>query len=107
MPQDPHRPHAGDFPTTHRSAVAGVNSDDAAERERSGALLVAAYWRPVYKHIRLRWRRSPEDAQDLTQEFFLRALQKNYFAPYDPARARFRTFLRACLDGFLSNEEKA
>jgi RNA polymerase sigma factor (sigma-70 family) len=107
MSQDSHRPRAGDFPTTHRSVVAGVRSADAAERERSGAVLIAAYWKPVYKYIRLRWRRSPEDAQDLTQEFFLRALEKNHFAPYDPARARFRTFLRTCLDGFLANEEKA
>jgi RNA polymerase sigma factor (sigma-70 family) len=107
MSREPERPRGGDFPTTHRSVVAGVRSADAAERERSGALLIAAYWKPVYKYIRLRWRRGPEDAQDLTQEFFLRALEKNHFAPYDPARARFRTFLRTCLDGFLANEDKA
>jgi RNA polymerase sigma factor (sigma-70 family) len=103
--QDP--PRAGGFPTTQWSAVVGARSADAAERERSCGHIVAAYWKPVYKHIRLRWRRSPEDAQDLTQEFFLRAFDKGWFAPYDPARARFRTFLRTCLDGFLANEEKA
>jgi RNA polymerase sigma factor (sigma-70 family) len=97
----------GRFPTTHGSAVAGMRSADSAERARSFDALVAAYWRPVYKHVRLRWGRSSEDAKDLTQAFFLRAMEKDFFAPYDPARARFRTFLRTCLDGFLANEDRA
>jgi len=107
MPDNPAPWRGGAFPTTRWSAVDGVRSADAAERERSYAALVAAYWKPVYKHIRMRWRKSAEDAQDLTQEFFLRAMQKEFFAGYDPARARFRTFLRTCLEGFLANEEKA
>ncbi|HKY33336.1 MAG TPA: hypothetical protein VJV23_12425 [Candidatus Polarisedimenticolia bacterium] len=98
---------AGPFPTTRWSAVEGTRSADPAERERSYAALVAAYWKPVFKHIRLRWGKDFAGAQDLTQEFFLRAMEKDFFAPYDPARARFRTFLRTCLDGFLANEDKA
>jgi len=39
--------------------------------------------------------------------FFLRAYEKAFFATFDPARARFRTYLRLCLDGFVSNEHKA
>ncbi|MGH9390925.1 MAG: sigma factor, partial [Vicinamibacteria bacterium] len=97
----------GRFPTTLGSAVIGARSADPAERERSIETLLAAYWRPVYKHIRLRWRRSNEDAKDLTQAFFLRAMEKDFFASFDPSKARFRTFLRACLDGFLSNEDNA
>ena len=46
------------------------------------------------------------DAQDLTQEFFARAFEKEYLEKYDPARARFRTFVRTCLDGFLANERQ-
>jgi DNA-directed RNA polymerase specialized sigma24 family protein len=57
--------------------------------------------------VRLFWRRDPEAARDLTQSFFLSALEKNTFAAFDPSRARFRTYLRLCLDGFLSNQEKA
>ena len=49
----------------------------------------------------------PEDAQDLTQEFFTRAFEREYLSRYDPAKARFRTFVRTCLDGFLANEDKA
>ena len=47
------------------------------------------------------------DAQDLTQGFFLRAFEKDFFAAYDPAKGRFRTFLRACLDRHLANEHDA
>ena len=50
---------------------------------------------------------APEDAQDLTQEFFTRAFEREYLSRYDPAKARFRTFVRTCLDGFLANEDKA
>lgn len=95
------------FPLTSWSAVAGARSEDAAERTRSFETLVAAYWKPVYKTIRMKWRKSNEDAKDLTQGFFLRAMEKDFFAPYDPAKARFRTFLRTCLDGYLANEAKA
>jgi RNA polymerase sigma factor (sigma-70 family) len=70
-------------------------------------VLVAAYWKPVYKLIRLRFGRSPADAEDLTQAFFLRVMERGLLASYDPAKGRFRTFLRACLDGFLANEHRA
>jgi RNA polymerase sigma factor (sigma-70 family) len=95
------------FPTTRVSAISGSSSEDPSERARSFEVLVAAYWKPVYKYIRLRWGKSSEDAKDLTQGFFLRAMEKGLFNGYDPARARFRTYLRVCLDGYLTNEEKA
>lgn len=95
------------FPATRRSAIEGMRSADAAERERSLAAIVAAYWKPVYKHLRLKWRRSDEDAKDLTQEFFARTLEKGYFDSYDAAKGRFRTFLRVCVDGFVANQDRA
>jgi RNA polymerase sigma factor (sigma-70 family) len=95
------------FPTTRMSAVQAVRSEDRAVRERALDTLAAAYWRPVQAYVRLRWRRGPADAEDLTQGFFLRALEKDFFAQFDPKRARFRTFLRVCLDGFLANQAKA
>jgi RNA polymerase sigma factor (sigma-70 family) len=98
---------SGRFPTTHGSAVAGARSDDAAERQRSFEALVAAYWKPVYKYVRIQWRKSNEDAKDLTQGFFLAVMEKGYLRPYDPAKGRFRTFLRACLDGYLANRHRA
>lgn len=100
----------GNFPTTRLSAVLGVRDPDAAVRERSFAAIVETYWRPVYKYIRVKWRRESwdvEEARDLTQEFFAQCLEKELLAGYDPDRARFRTFLRTCLDGFLANVTRA
>ena len=97
----------GRFPTTRWSAVEGARSAEPEERRRSLEALVTAYWRPVYKYVRIRWNRSPEEAEDLTQGFFLRALEKDFFRSYDPGKARFRTFLRVCLDGFLANEDRS
>src|SRR5581483_1268215 len=48
-----------------------------------------------------------DDAQDGTQEFFARAVAKDFFDAYDPAKGRFRTFLRTCVDRFVANERKA
>jgi len=95
------------FPTTRCSALLGARSDDAALRQRSWTALTAAYWKPAYKHVRVRWRKPREDAEDLTQAFFERAMERDFFARYEPERARFRTFFRVCLDRFVSNAEKA
>lgn len=95
------------FPTTRASAVEGARSADREVRERAFATLAAAYWRPVRAYVQLKWSRTREDAEDLAQGFFVRALEKDLFARFDPGRARFRTFLRVCLDGYLANEDKA
>src|SRR5262245_7573081 len=96
----------GRFPSTRRSAVVVVGSDDPAERARSFEILVRAYWKPVYKYIRARFHRSAEEAADLTQGFFAQALEQRTFTTYDPARALFRTYLKACLDRFVAKEER-
>ncbi len=97
----------GAFPATRPSVVRDLGSLDPVRRAAAYEALARSYWRPVYVYVRLRWRRSPEDAQDLTQEFFTRAFEREYLSRYDPAKARFRTFVRTCLDGFLANEDKA
>jgi RNA polymerase sigma factor (sigma-70 family) len=95
------------FPTTRRSIVLALSSADATERTRAFDTLVACYWRPLYKYARVAWRRSREDAEDLTQAFFTRAFEKESLASYDAAKASFRTFLRLLFDRFVSNEWKA
>jgi len=87
--------------------VASIRSPDHEVRRQAFGTLVTAYWKPVYKYLRLRWRVSPEDAQDLTQGFFAQALEKGFLAGYDASRARFRTYLRVCLDGFVANDRRA
>jgi RNA polymerase sigma factor (sigma-70 family) len=95
------------FPATRWSVLLAARSQDPTERTRAFEIIVAAYWKPVYKYIRIRWNKSNEDAKDLTQEFFARVIEKGFLDSYDPAKARLRTFLRVCVDGFLSNQQRA
>src|SRR5436305_5444185 len=95
------------FPQTRRSVLLAARDADPAVRLQAWEALAGVYWKPVYKLLRTRWRLDREDAEDLTQEFFATALVKGTFERYDPARARFRTYLRTCLDGFAANERKA
>lgn len=91
------------FPTTHLSLLHRIRSADVATRTRARDALAAAYWTPVYAHIRLTQRIQPADAEDLTQGFFAEALRRDLFARYEPARARFRTYLRTCVDSYVAN----
>jgi len=96
----------GGFPATRWSAIVAARSGDPEERQRALDVLLAAYWKPVYKYVRIRWGKPSEDAQDLTQDFFARLIEKNLLDGYDPARARLRTFLRACVDRVVVNQER-
>ncbi len=98
---------ARSFPTTRPSFVVRMASPLQAERERATEALVRSYWKPVYKYSRLRLGRQNEDAKDLTQAFFVQALEKGWLARFDPAKGSFRAFLRLSLEGFAKNEEKA
>ncbi len=95
------------FPVTRLSIVHSASSEDSTLRERAFAELAGLYWAPVYTHLRIQWRLSSDDAADATQEFMVRALTRELFAKYDERRARFRTYVRICLDSFMANELKA
>jgi RNA polymerase sigma factor (sigma-70 family) len=95
------------FPPTRRSVIEAVRSIDAEERERALEALCAAYWKPIYKYIRIRWNRPPDAAQDLTQGFFVEVLERELLEKFDPKKSRLRTYLRVCVDSFVSNEGKA
>ena len=95
------------FPPTRHSAIADLGAAAPDARDRARDLLAEAYWRPVYAHLRLRWRRDPDDAADLAQSFFLSALEKDFLAGYDPARSRFRSFLRLCLDRHVQRADQS
>lgn len=96
----------GHFPDTRSSAVEAAVSDEAELRRPGEEAVVAAYWKPVYRYIRIRWRNSNEDAKDLTQSFFAQAIEKRFFHSYDASKGTFRTFLRVCLDRFLAKENQ-
>src|SRR5215475_1034441 len=90
----------GNFPPTRWSVVAAARSDDSAERTRALDVLFAAYWKPVYKYIRLKFSRPPEDAQDLTQGFFAAPLERDLLSRFMPEKSRLRTYIRLCADSF-------
>ena len=95
------------FPATRLSVVERTRSSDEEIRRVAWATIIDAYWKPVYKYLRMKWSLGPDQAADLTQEFFTTTLEKEVVERYDPARARFRTYLRLCLDGFAANARKA
>ena len=95
------------FPATHLSLVRRVRSSDADTRARAQDALAAVYWAPIYAHVRLAHRQEPADAEDLTQGFFVEALRRDLFARYEPGRARFRTFVRTCVDSYVANALQA
>src|SRR5271163_3787850 len=98
---------SGKFPLTRWSAVLAARSEDPAERSRALDAIAEAYWKPIYKYIRIRWGKSNEDAKDLTQDFLTTLFEKEYLHDFDPAKARLRTFLRVCIDRFIANDAKA
>ena len=99
--------HGESFPVTRLSVLAAVRSADATERGSALDLLFGAYWKPVYKYLRLKYSQAPQDAQDLTQGFFAELLERDLLARFDPAKSRLRTYLRLCADSFALNEIKA
>jgi len=94
---------AARFALTHWSAV--LRAGDQDSRIASDALeeLCRIYWFPLYAFARHRGC-SPADAEDLTQAFFARLLERNSVARADPAKGRFRTFLLTLFKRFLANE---
>lgn len=91
------------FMTTHWSVIVAASQPDAAAQDAALAALCRTYWLPVYAFIRRRGKK-PEDAQDLTQEFFARLLAKQWLAGIEPRVSRFRAFLLTAVSRFLANE---
>jgi RNA polymerase sigma-70 factor (ECF subfamily) len=91
------------FATTHWSLVLAAARDNRPAARAALAKLCETYWHPLYYYVRRRGYR-PEEAQDLTQEFFATLLAKGYLRVADPGRGRFRSFLLASLNHFLANE---
>lgn len=107
MNDHPHMEAAARFPETRGSLLIAARSENPAERERALEALITAYWKPVYKYVRLKWGKDVEASEDLTQEFFTELLERNLLRNYDPKKARLRTYLRVCVDGLAANEHKA
>src|SRR5436190_22803005 len=95
---------AGDyFVTTRWTVVLQAGRKSSPYSERALSELCQAYWYPLYAYVRRRGH-SKEDAEDLTQAFFARFLEKNYLEGLSAERGKFRAFLLASLKHFLANE---
>lgn len=96
--------HAARFPTTRWSMVMlAATREPTVECVEALASLCASYWYPLYAFARhLGYK--VEDAQDLTQGFFARVLEKNYLQEFEKERGRFRSFLLAAFKHYLANE---
>ena len=91
------------FATTRWSLVLDAGAEPTLRGHEALATLCGLYWYPLYSYLRRRGHNA-EDAQDLTQGFFARLLEKHALQVVDPARGRFRSFLLASLDHYVSNE---
>jgi len=102
---DPPASGPRDFATTHWSLVAAARPDEASRSRARAALeeLCRAYWYPLYAFVRYRGY-SSDEAQDLTQAFFVTIVEKGGFASADPERGRFRSYLLGAMKHFLANE---
>ncbi len=98
-------PGPREFATTHWSLVVAAKPNEASETRARKALeeLCRAYWYPLYAFVRYRGY-SSDDAQDLTQSFFVRIIETGGFASADPERGRFRSYLLGAMKHFLANE---
>ena len=91
-----------DFRTTHWSVVLRAGRESSADSAEALEKLCRTYWFPIYAYVRRRVV-DPDNAQDLTQEFFARLIGQNLVGLADPERGKFRAFVLTLLKHFLSN----
>jgi RNA polymerase sigma-70 factor (ECF subfamily) len=94
------------FPSTQLSLLEAVSGPGTLPNEALERV-VTLYWKPVCRFVRLKFRQPPEAAEDLTQEFFANALQRDFFRRFDPSLASFRTYLRMAVEHFAANHHAA
>src|SRR5438105_2340480 len=91
------------FAPTRWSLIVAAQNQDSPQARQALSQLCESYWYPLYAYVRRRGC-TADEAQDLTQEFFARLLERDFLGAADPAKGRFRAFLLACCKNFLANE---
>lgn len=91
------------FETTHWTVVLAAGAGDDREARDALATLCQSYWHPVYAYLRARGY-PRQEAEDLTQGFFTRLIEKDALRHARRERGRFRSFLLASLKNFVANE---
>lgn len=109
MAHDPDTAMGGNrqrFPTTCQwlvDAAAGEGAPARAALEE----IIAVYWKPAYKHVRIQWRRSNEESKDLVQGFFTALIAQDLLGKFDPSQGRLRSYLRGCLDLYVRKQDES
>jgi len=93
------------FHTTHWTVVLAARDKNGVGAQEALSALCSTYWYPIYAFVR-RHGSTPHEAEDLTQEFFYRFLERHSLGSVKPTAGKFRSFLLACLKNFLSNERE-
>ncbi|TWT76267.1 Sigma-70 region 2 [Planctomycetes bacterium CA13] len=93
------------FETTHWSLVLKAGHDSSPDSDDALARLCEVYWYPLYAYVRKRVG-TVHDAQDLTQAFFARLIEKGFLHDVDKSCGKFRSFLLASIKHFIANEHK-
>ncbi len=96
---------SGAFTTTHWSVVLAAGREHSPQAAEALETLCRTYWYPLYTYVRRRGH-SPEDAQDLTQDFFAHLLAKGFPCGAQPERGKFRSFLLVSLRHFLLDQHR-
>lgn len=96
----------GTFPETRYSVVEALRSVDRAQRDKALAILAAIYRGPIVAYLRHRLRGADQQAEELAQSFFVAVVERDIFGSYLTDKARFRTFVRVCLDRFVETAHR-
>lgn len=101
-----HHPRRAAFPTTRITLIQAARGESGRQSHEALSTLCNAYWSPIYAYVR-RLGHTQEEAEDLTQGFFMRVLEKHYLHDFDRERGRFRSFLLGALKHYLANQRDA
>jgi RNA polymerase sigma-70 factor (ECF subfamily) len=94
------------LPETTAGFAECLRGDPAAYRQGLETLS-GRYWKPIYLYARRGWAKTNEEAKDLAQGFFLWLLEADVLRTFDPAKGRFRAYLKLVLSQFISRREEA
>jgi len=95
-----------DLPTTRWSLVVGMQAGSEEARREALGHLFERYKKPIYHYFRLKWKMRPDEAQDLTADFFTMLLEGETLQRYQPGRSSFRTYLKGILKNFTLDQIK-
>jgi len=99
-------PHSSPvFVTTHWSVVLAAGEEGSSNADEALEKLCRTYWYPLYAYVRRRGT-AHHDAEELTQEFFARLLEKRYLSAVDRRKGKFRSYLLAAFENFLLNQRR-